>query len=160
DPGYQAWHAARRAACAAPDEHAPSVPGCAADAPPPAAPFALCGDGPLTESELLACGALCFDPWVAASAADLAGALPPTRLVAVDRAVGFCFAERGPDGFDVTLCFDWQGAPLPEGAVQEPLPPLRATQGQLLTVALDSGLPRCRWHRVEVDADLPFGTSL
>jgi phage tail-like protein len=30
----------------------------------------------------------------------------------------------------------------------------------LLTTAIDSGQPRCRWHRVRVDADIPAGTSV
>jgi phage tail-like protein len=33
-------------------------------------------------------------------------------------------------------------------------------QGQLLTQPLDSGIPRCRWHRVRIDADVPAGTAL
>jgi len=32
--------------------------------------------------------------------------------------------------------------------------------GQLITRAIDSGMPRCRWHRVRVDADVPSGTTL
>ena len=32
--------------------------------------------------------------------------------------------------------------------------------GQLLTAPIDSGIPRCRWHRVRVDADVPPGTTV
>jgi phage tail-like protein len=35
-----------------------------------------------------------------------------------------------------------------------------ATSGILTTDPLDSGLDRCVWHRVELDADLPDGTSV
>jgi phage tail-like protein len=40
-----------------------------------------------------------------------------------------------------------------------PAPPYH-DQGQLLTTAIDSGIPRCRWHRVQIDADVPPGTSI
>jgi phage tail-like protein len=43
-----------------------------------------------------------------------------------------------------------------------PVPPARryATGGWLRTVALDSGVDDCQWHRVRVDADVPPGTSI
>ena len=31
---------------------------------------------------------------------------------------------------------------------------------RLFVVPLDSGVPRCRWHRVQLEADVPTGTSL
>jgi phage tail-like protein len=95
-----------------------------------------------------------------ATLAELAGAFPRTGITAVS-GLGFCLAERGPDGLSVHTCYAWaDGAPLPEGAVTAAPPPLRERQGQLLTMAIDSGVPRCRWHRVRVDADVPFGTTL
>src|SRR5262249_34700679 len=95
-----------------------------------------------------------------ATLAELAGAFVPTGLVAVSD-VGFCLAERGPDGVTVDSCYAWaDGAPLPEGVVTASPPALRERQGQLLTMAIDSGIPRCRWHRVRVDADVPFGSAL
>jgi phage tail-like protein len=41
-----------------------------------------------------------------------------------------------------------------------PVPPARryTERGELRTLALDSGLEDCRWHRVRVDADQPAGT--
>jgi phage tail-like protein len=40
-------------------------------------------------------------------------------------------------------------------------PPRRyATVGRLRTVALDSGIDGCRWHRVRVDTDQPPGTAV
>jgi phage tail-like protein len=35
-----------------------------------------------------------------------------------------------------------------------------AKEGSLLTEPLDSGLERCAWHRVELDADIPSGCSV
>ena len=34
------------------------------------------------------------------------------------------------------------------------------TQGQLLTLAIDSGIPRCRWHRVRWQGSVPAGTTV
>jgi phage tail-like protein len=35
-----------------------------------------------------------------------------------------------------------------------------AAEGSLLTAPLDSGLEKCAWHRVELDADIPSGCSI
>ena len=54
------------------------------------------------------------------------------------------------------------GAPLPE-PVQEGdalVLPSGITEAALVTVPLDSGISRCRWHRVRVDADVPPGSAL
>ncbi len=56
-------------------------------------------------------------------------------------------------------CFSWYGRPVeiqPAVAVS----PIYDEQGQLLTMAIDSGIPRCRWHRVQMDADIPTGTTV
>ncbi|MCX4673183.1 hypothetical protein OG453_42245 [Streptomyces sp. NBC_01381] len=53
-------------------------------------------------------------------------------------------------------------APLPE-PVQEGdalVLPSGVTEAALVTVPLDSGISRCRWHRVRVDADVPSGSAL
>jgi phage tail-like protein len=85
---------------------------------------------------------------------DLA-ALPPSTLVAADED-GFCFEEKGPEG-DVTSCYDWAGEP-------REAPALRTgrfvTQGEFTTHLIDSGISRCRWHRVRVEADVPAGTAV
>ena len=95
-----------------------------------------------------------------ATLAALAGAFSPTGLVAVS-SDGFCLAERGPDDALVRSCYAWaDGCPLPGGAIGPLPPPARERRGQLLTMVVDSGIPRCRWHRVRVDADVPFGTVL
>jgi phage tail-like protein len=97
--------------------------------------------------------------FVQASVADLQAAFSPTGLLAAS-SEGFCFNQDARKGLDVTTCFSWYGRPLTSGAVT-PLPlPQRQTQGQLLTLILDSGMPRCDWHRVRLDADIPTGTTL
>jgi phage tail-like protein len=91
-----------------------------------------------------------------ATLGDLAAAVDRTSLTAAS-GQGFCLAEPGPDGDQVTSCFSWDGQPLDR---IDPGTPRLATAGQLLTTAIDSGQPRCRWHRVRVDADVPAGTSV
>jgi phage tail-like protein len=85
----------------------------------------------------------------------LAAALPPSDLVAADDD-GFCLRENGPDG-PVTTCYTWRGAPR-----QEPPPAAGryALDGAFVTDMIDSGISRCRWHRVRVTADVPAGTAV
>lgn len=90
---------------------------------------------------------------------DLQSAFSPAGLTTAS-SVGFCFDEDTRKGLEVATCFSWYGRPLTSGAVIPPQPPLRQMQGQLLTLPLDSGIPRCEWHRVRLDADIPTGTSL
>ena len=92
-----------------------------------------------------------------ATVAELEAAVERTTLTAVADA-GFCLTELGEDGDRVARCFTWDGEPLAGVAV--PTAPALAGSGQLLTRAIDSGLPRCRWHRVRVEADVPTGTSV
>jgi len=96
------------------------------------------------------------DPFQQATLGDLATAVDRTSLtIATDQ--GFCLTEPGPDGDLVTSCFTWDGQPAgPTFPRTTTLP----TAGQLLTTAIDSGQPRCRWHRVRVDADVQAGTSV
>ncbi|MGI9331956.1 MAG: phage tail protein [Gammaproteobacteria bacterium] len=69
---------------------------------------------------------------------------------------GFCLKDAVPCG----PCFSWYGRPL-DPAPTPPAPPVQyAEQGQLLTKAIDSGVPRCRWHRVRLDATTPDGTTI
>jgi phage tail-like protein len=87
---------------------------------------------------------------------DLAAAVDRTSLT-VATGQGFCLLEPGPDGDPVTSCFSWDGQPV--DIISAGMATLE-TAGQLLTTAIDSGRPRCRWHRVRVDADLPAGTNM
>ncbi|GAA3354273.1 hypothetical protein GCM10017744_011430 [Streptomyces antimycoticus] len=85
---------------------------------------------------------------------ELAAALPPSTLTSADED-GFCLSEKGPEGPE-TSCFTWQGLP------RDPAPPATGayvTSGSYLTTLIDSGISRCRWHRVRVDAELPTGTA-
>jgi phage tail-like protein len=43
---------------------------------------------------------------------------------------------------------------------QVPRPRRYTDRGRVLTVALDSEVPDCRWHRIRVDADRPEGTAV
>ncbi len=93
----------------------------------------------------------------AASGDELAAAFPASGVRTW--ADGFCLVEPAAHGTTVTSCFDGCGTPVVAGAAA-PAGPARLETGVLVTTALDSGQPRCRWHRVRVDADLPPGTSL
>ncbi|MET0418455.1 MAG: phage tail protein [Actinoplanes sp.] len=95
---------------------------------------------------------------VRATPAELAAAVPPSDLVAAGTD-GFCLGR--PETLNAAAganCFDWSGRPLDE-------PPASSsggypTTGRLATAALDSGVSRCRWHRMRIDADLPAGTTV
>lgn len=103
-----------------------------------------------------------FSLWRAASSADrfeprtlpdLAAAFPRSAPVQLGLR-GFCLpAGQG--------CHGWQGRPMAEAEIR-PLPdaPLFALRGQVLTAPINSGLRRCRWHRLRIDADVPAGTGL
>lgn len=97
-----------------------------------------------------------FEPM---SLADVVTALTPTGLVAAGLA-GFCLAEIDRDGLPTRRCYTWGGCPLDPGRVPADPPLRRVTHGQLLTTAIDSGIPRCRWHRVRIDADVPPGCTI
>ncbi|GDY49631.1 hypothetical protein SVIO_002540 [Streptomyces violaceusniger] len=86
---------------------------------------------------------------------ELAAALPPSALTSADDD-GFCLSEQGPDG-PRTTCYTWRGRP------RDPAPPATdayLTSGSYVTALIDSGISRCRWHRVRVDADVPDGTAV
>jgi phage tail-like protein len=92
--------------------------------------------------------------FIAAQPRELAASFDPTILVLAGTD-GFCLrdAPQGP-----TCCFDWYGRPIE--SVPPPAPIARQRRGQLLTVPIDSGKPRCRWHRVRLEATVPAGASL
>src|SRR5262249_23778732 len=86
----------------------------------------------------------------AASVGDLARAFPKSGIV-VAQGGAFCLAQLSAHGIDEQRCFDVCGDCI-AGPVAPPPPPPRQTHGQLLTLPIDSGIPRCRWHRVRIDA--------
>ena len=94
--------------------------------------------------------------FTATGPAALAAALPASDLVAA-WPEGFCLRLCGPDGEPADECTTWSGAPLPGGP---PRTPRYRDAGELTTEWLDSGIPRCRWHRVRLDAEVPAGGTL
>src|SRR6185503_883909 len=92
------------------------------------------------------------------SASQLRESFKPIGLTAAN-AKGFCIEECGPEGLPVSTCFQWNGEPATE-PIDPPAAPARRKQGELLTKAIDSGIPRCRWHRITLDADVPSGATL
>ncbi len=101
--------------------------------------------------------------------AELQQAFAPTELASVFES-GFCFNgigarevepcadESSTTGKECGPCFNWYGRTIVEPPAAEPVKQY-VEQGQLLTLAIDSGIPRCRWHRVRIDADMPAGTT-
>lgn len=97
------------------------------------------------------------DPLAAAPVQGLdAAGLPPTQLTAVT-ANGFCSHEAGRE---TACCWTWYGRESTATDVGVPAPTAVHREGLLLTQPIDSGMPRCRWHRVQLDADVPAGTAL
>lgn len=94
-----------------------------------------------------------------ASIEQLQKAFKPTGLTASDEEKGFCIEECGTDGLLAAHCFGWDGQPFETGIAPPSAPP-RNEKGELLTRAIDSGIPRCRWHRVRIDGVIPSGTML
>ncbi|MEO3974834.1 phage tail protein [Streptomyces sp. CAU 1734] len=94
-------------------------------------------------------------PFRTATPDELAAALPPSALTAAGES-GFCLRESTPDNPGATRCFTWRGEPMDAAP---PAPLAYRTDGRYLTGLIDSGISRCRWHRVRLDADLPPGTA-
>jgi phage tail-like protein len=88
-------------------------------------------------------------------AAEAALPLCAVTSVAQD---GFCLSEPTAGRTTHSRCYDWDGQPVDALAVAPAADAPR--RGQLLTAALDSGLPRCRWHRVRVEAAVPSGATV
>lgn len=96
------------------------------------------------------------DPaFVSTSLAAVAAARTQTGLVnATEKS--FCIVRAS----DQRCCWSRDGEPLDPANVTMPSSPGYAALGQLLTGPIDSGIPRCIWHRVRIDADIPPGTSV
>ncbi len=78
-------------------------------------------------------------------------ALPRTRVPGLRSGPsGFCLPHRG--------CFDWLGQAVASIADEPPIH--LAASGTYRSVALDSGLAGCEWHRVRIDADVPPETEV
>ncbi len=90
---------------------------------------------------------------------QLAQEFDPTGLVT--SAQGFCLVRGDTDGSERGFCTNWYGRPI-EGAGGAAMmaKAAYALKGQFLSGAIDSGEPRCRWHRIRLTADIPANTSL
>jgi phage tail-like protein len=100
------------------------------------------------------------DRLVAATLEELrAAGLPRTGLSTVTPE-GFCRHQPGAGEPAGACCWTWYGRDATEAEIGLPAAPSLHTGGRLLTQAIDSGMPQCRWHRVQLDADVPPGTAL
>lgn len=88
---------------------------------------------------------------------ELRDAMACSGITAVSTC-GFCLRGEGEN--DDWNCYSWYGRPVDELSLPTNTAALYEKQGQLLTLAIDSGEPRCRWHRVRIDADVPSGCTL
>ncbi|MGI9303098.1 MAG: phage tail protein [Gammaproteobacteria bacterium] len=80
----------------------------------------------------------------------------PANAISFTSTGGFCLADE----LDCGPCFSWYGRTLSASLSKPPATAQYATQGQLLSLAIDSGIPRCRWHRVRLEGSVPSSTSL
>lgn len=88
----------------------------------------------------------------------LAGARVRNALIsATDNIV--CLPRTVADGQPVICCWSRFGGLVPPPVIHLASPRYQAS-GQFLSLAIDSGVPRCVWHRVQLDADIPTGTQL
>lgn len=85
--------------------------------------------------------------------------LDRTRLASAGRG-GFALEACHADGGMVALRFGWDAEPLGDRELCGARPPVREARGQLLIGPIDSGRPRCVWHRVRLDALRPTGTGI
>jgi phage tail-like protein len=104
--------------------------------------------------------ARCSDArFASATLADLVASGPASHLTGTSQDT-FCIERNLTDGTVVQCCYSRDGTYLPGARQPSPALPLYEPQGQLLSDAIDSGVPRCVWHRVRIDADVPIGTAL
>ena len=86
---------------------------------------------------------------------DMQRAFEPNGITTTNT-LGFCVATIDA----VCGCFSWYGRELQTPLIAAPARAQYLTQGQLLTLAIDSGIPRARWHRVRWEGSVPAGTTL
>lgn len=107
-----------------------------------------------TTIEMMEPGPLAIERAVLAS--RLPEGLSPTGLVSgPGRGVRLDFSPDAP------RCFTRDGRSARPADVTPPRrPPPGPRSGTLTTGKLDSGIPRCEWHRARVDADIPVGSDV
>jgi phage tail-like protein len=101
----------------------------------------------------------CGSKWIAEDTARLSDGFSPQDTRLLIRKNGFCLGHPGVPTTD-WLCFTYHGDPIARAHLTEFSPPAYQSSGSFLTAPLNSGIPRCRWHRVRVDADVPPQTSV
>ncbi|HSN28699.1 MAG TPA: phage tail protein [Kofleriaceae bacterium] len=98
--------------------------------------------------------------WKTGKLADLLAAARDTGIVAIGSDTVCISIPRG-GGEPRTMCIDRCGRPV---ATPPPAPgPALAKAGAVYTASgkpLDSGIPRCSWHRVRITLDLPPRTGI
>lgn len=98
--------------------------------------------------------------WTESDLDGLLQAFPePTGLV-ISNWHGFCLSQSKPMQSERICCYDWYGRSRSQADIEARATAVYESAGQLLTLALDSGIPRCRWHRVRIDADVPDETAV
>jgi phage tail-like protein len=97
------------------------------------------------------------DPaFVPARLSALAASRPATSLVNAGED-GFCIVRTSASATE-RCCYSRHGRPIDPGTIASSPSARYAQLGQLLTSPIDSGIPRCVWHRARIDADIPTGT--
>jgi phage tail-like protein len=96
--------------------------------------------------------------FVRAALSELAAIQPPSSLVTATPTL-VCLPRTGAEGETLTCCWSRFGSPVPPPPPSKPAARYQR-EGELLTLPIDSGIPRCSWHRVRLDADLPTGTEI
>jgi phage tail-like protein len=95
--------------------------------------------------------------WRPALLSELAAVAPPTGITAVSEQSACVAVPRG-GATPRRVCIDRCGRAVP--APRPPAPPRRAAAGSIETGApIDSGIPRCIWHRMRVELQLPVRTG-
>ena len=73
---------------------------------------------------------------------------------------GFCLQRSFNNNTINAVCWSWFGRSITTDCVETTASQIFNQQGQLLTSAIDSGITRCIWHRIQVDAQVPPGTRI
>jgi phage tail-like protein len=97
------------------------------------------------------------DAFTAASLTSLAEAFARTGLEGATEQ-GFCIERQAESAGH--CCWSRDGEPADPKSPGSGQGPRYVARGQLLTAPIDSGIPRCTWHRVRIYADIPPGATL
>jgi phage tail-like protein len=76
---------------------------------------------------------------------------------------GFCIERARKNRTPDILCFDWYGRCAEQSAIVDASPrspDLFERNGEYGSLAIDSGVPECQWHRIQLDLELPPATHV